>query len=70
PLKQILLSGLNSEMADLLNEERIQTQKIFSFDGIQSLLKKLNSSNPENSAQQVWSLLVFQKFYLNYFKIS
>ncbi len=66
PLRQILLESLNIEIESLLNENLIKYQNLFRYEYIATLLQKLKSQNPGNSAQQVWSLLVFQSFWNRY----
>ncbi|NND76665.1 MAG: asparagine synthase (glutamine-hydrolyzing) [Flavobacteriales bacterium] len=64
PMKQIILEGLSKEVAELLSENFISDQNLFSNGYIAAILRQLRSSNPGNSANQIWSLLVFQKFWM------
>ena len=66
PLKEILTTGLQDEMNELLYPQFTKDQNLFDFEYIARLMKMLNSNKPQNAAQQVWSLLVFQKFYTKY----
>jgi asparagine synthase (glutamine-hydrolysing) len=52
---------------DLLSDEIIREQGIFSPEAIALLKKKLHSSNPEDSHATIWALLVFQHWYRTYF---
>jgi asparagine synthase (glutamine-hydrolysing) len=48
---------------DLLADDFIAEQGLFSPDAIRRLKKKLHSSNPEDSHQTIWALLVFQHWW-------
>ncbi|WP_026462954.1 asparagine synthase (glutamine-hydrolyzing) [Adhaeribacter aquaticus] len=45
---------------DLLSDEFIEAQGIFSVDGIRKLKAKLFSKNPEDIHARIWALIVFQ----------
>jgi asparagine synthase (glutamine-hydrolysing) len=45
---------------DLLNDELIKTQNIFSVEVIGGIKKKLFSSDPGDVHQVIWQLIVFQ----------
>lgn len=51
-----------------LNTDFIIQQGIFNPEAIGSLKKKLFSNNPEDSVSITWNLIVFQHWYLNYYK--
>jgi asparagine synthase (glutamine-hydrolysing) len=51
---------------DLLSERFITAQGIFDVDTIRSLKQKLHSSNPEDSHENIWALLVFQHWWKRY----
>jgi asparagine synthase (glutamine-hydrolysing) len=51
---------------DLLGDNFILEQGIFSFKTIKSLKKQLFSSNPRDAHAQVWALLVFQSWWRKY----
>ncbi len=52
---------------DLLERNFVAEQGIFDVDFIESLKKKLKSSNPEDSHATVWALIVFQSWWKKYF---
>ncbi|NNM15441.1 MAG: asparagine synthetase B, partial [Bacteroidia bacterium] len=45
---------------DYLNDEMIENQGIYDVDAVRKLKQKLFSSNPGDSAAQIWTILVFQ----------
>lgn len=51
---------------DLLKDEFIQEQKIFNLSAIQTLKRKLHSSDPGDAHATVWALIVFQHWWKNY----
>ena len=51
---------------DLLGDNFILEQGIFSFNMIKALKKQLFSSNPRDAHAQVWALLVFQSWWRKY----
>lgn len=51
---------------DLMSRETIEEQGIFDYDSIRSLLTKLFSNDPGESAGQVWGLIVFQYWWKKY----
>ena len=63
PIRQILLESLSNDLDELLNEKFIKEQSLFRYEYISHLIKKLRSDNPDNTGQQIWSLLVFQRFW-------
>ena len=67
-----LHSMLKGDLFDLLedyvfNEQDISSQNFFNFNEIKKLKITLLSSSPNDSAIQLWSLLVFQYWYKNTF---
>lgn len=61
PLLQWFQTGLRSMIEeDLLNDDFIESQKIFNPIAIKQLKQKLFSVNPEDVHAQIWALLVFQ----------
>lgn len=48
---------------EYLNKDFIESQAVFKWQPIEALLRKLNSSNPEDSAANVWALVVFQHWW-------
>lgn len=48
---------------DLLNNAFVAEQGIFSQDKILSLLRRLNSNDPGDSATHIWNLIVFQHWW-------
>ncbi|HON51797.1 MAG TPA: asparagine synthase C-terminal domain-containing protein, partial [Bacteroidales bacterium] len=59
-------SVLQQQIADLLSDDFIVKQEIFSLQQIQQIRQKLYSSNPGDSASHVWALLVFQTWWKTY----
>ncbi|MFL5740273.1 MAG: asparagine synthase (glutamine-hydrolyzing) [Flavisolibacter sp.] len=51
---------------DLLSDTFILDQGIFNPDTIKELKQKLHSSNPEDSHETIWALLVFQQWWKKY----
>ena len=51
---------------DLLSDTFIRDQGIFNPDTIKELKQKLHSSNPEDSHETIWALMVFQHWFRNY----
>jgi asparagine synthase (glutamine-hydrolysing) len=52
---------------DLLNEEFVKEQGLFSTEYISSMKKQLYSSAPGHIVEQLWVLIVFQHWYKRYF---
>lgn len=48
---------------DLLSDSFIKEQEIFDLNTIQLLKQKLHSSNPEDTHETVWALIVFQHWW-------
>lgn len=48
---------------EYLNKDFIESQGIFNSNSTDNLLKKLNSSNPEDSAATTWAFIVFQHWW-------
>ena len=53
---------------DLLSKTLIQEQNIFNWEAIQSLINKLHSSDPGDSATHIWNLIVFQTWWKRYIR--
>lgn len=53
---------------ELLSDNFIEEQGIFSVAGIQGLKEKLFSKNPEDVPARIWALLVFQHWWKKYMK--
>ena len=51
---------------DLLSDSLIREQNIFNAEEIATVKKKLLSSNPGDSHETIWALLVFQFWYRKY----
>jgi asparagine synthase (glutamine-hydrolysing) len=51
---------------DLLAGDFIKQQKVFDVNFIQRLKDKLHSSNPEDSHETIWALIVFQHWWKKY----
>jgi asparagine synthase (glutamine-hydrolysing) len=64
---------LGSSLQDLLNEnterEFIKKQGLFNQDAIDNLKAQMHSKNSGDSATTLWSLLVFQSWWKNYFSL-
>ncbi|MFL5810752.1 MAG: asparagine synthase (glutamine-hydrolyzing) [Flavisolibacter sp.] len=58
------LWGLINE--DLLSDHFIEEQQIFNLQTIRQLKQKLHSSNPEDSHETIWALIVFQFWWKKY----
>jgi asparagine synthase (glutamine-hydrolysing) len=67
PLKNWINNELKSEIDELLDKEYLETQGIFNYSYIKELRKKANTNNPEDSISVIWMLIVFQRWYKNYF---
>ena len=52
---------------DLLNDKFVAEQGIFDTKSVQQLKTKLFSNNPGDTHATVWALLVFQRWWRNYF---
>jgi len=64
PLLDWLKTDLNDRIVnDYLSIPFIKEQGIFEPLEVQKLIKKLHSSNPEDSHANVWALIVFQHWY-------
>jgi asparagine synthase (glutamine-hydrolysing) len=62
-----LLKWLRREMQsrienDLLSEEKIRDEGLFNYKAVKTLLKKLHSSDPGDSAARIWGLVVYQSW--------
>jgi asparagine synthase (glutamine-hydrolysing) len=51
---------------DLLADDFIKEQNLFDVDFIRGLKKQLHSSNPEDSHETIWALIVFQHWWKKY----
>ena len=51
---------------DLLADDFIEEQNVFDVDFIRQLKKQLHSSNPEDSHETIWALIVFQHWWKKY----
>lgn len=68
PLRKWFRSELKSLITDdLLNDNFIQEQNIFSISTIRQLKSKLFSKYPEDVETQIWGLIVFQYWWKKYF---
>ncbi|MDC0304085.1 asparagine synthase (glutamine-hydrolyzing) [Flavobacteriales bacterium] len=69
PLLNWFKEGLNSLInEDLLSKKLVEEQGIFNLSAIQTLLKKLHSSDPGDSANHIWNLIVFQTWWKKYIR--
>lgn len=64
PLLKWFRGELATEIKDnYLNRDFIESQGILNWTQVEELLKKLNSSSPEDSAATTWALIVFQHWW-------
>ncbi len=69
PLISWFKKELKSRLDEVVfNQEKIESQGIFNWDEIKRIKQKLYSLDPGDVHIQIWSLLVFQIWYKNYFK--
>ncbi len=67
PLQNWFRNELNAFIFDdLLAKDFIEQQGIFQFERIHMLKNRLYSSNPGDSVETIWGLIVFQSWYKNY----
>lgn len=67
PLQEWFKNELNSFIFDdLLSEKFVREQKVFQFEEIDRLKKRLYSSNPGDTVEIIWGLIVFQSWFKNY----
>jgi asparagine synthase (glutamine-hydrolysing) len=52
---------------DLLLDKFIEEQGIFNVDMVRHLKSKLFSTNPGDAHATIWALIVFQRWWKNYF---
>ena len=68
PLLHWMRNELNGLIEnELLSTRLLQDQNIFDVDQVNILKKRLHGRNPADSPARIWSLLVFQKWWLRYF---
>jgi asparagine synthase (glutamine-hydrolysing) len=67
PLQRWLNGPLRHHVQKHLSPAFVKEQGIFDNDTVAKLLRKLNSSNPGDSAALVWTLLNFQQTWSTYF---
>ncbi|MCB9186343.1 MAG: asparagine synthase (glutamine-hydrolyzing) [Flavobacteriales bacterium] len=53
---------------DLLSRKLIEEQEIFNWTAVQSLINKLHSNDPGDSATHIWNLIVFQTWWKRYIR--
>jgi asparagine synthase (glutamine-hydrolysing) len=51
---------------DLLSDSFIEEQQVFNLETIRTLKQKLLSSNPEDTHETIWALIVFQHWWKKY----
>ena len=69
PLLKWFKGDLRKEIkSNYLNRDFIEHQKIFNWEEISLLHKKLHSKNPEDSAASIWALIVFQHWWKKWYK--
>jgi asparagine synthase (glutamine-hydrolysing) len=67
-----LLKWFRGELSDeiqktYLNRDFIEEQKIFNWQNISDLIKKLSSKNPDDSAASIWAFIVFQHWWKKWY---
>ena len=68
PLLKWFRGDLEQEIkSSYLNREFIEDQKIFNWNYISHLNKKLYSNNPEDSAASIWAFIVFQHWWKKWY---
>jgi len=68
PLNGLFQNEFKSSIEELLlNRDFIESQGIFNFNSLNTLCKKMFSNTPEESYITIWSLIVFQNWYRNYY---
>ncbi|MCF8276619.1 MAG: asparagine synthase (glutamine-hydrolyzing) [Flavobacteriales bacterium] len=69
PLLNWFKGELNSLInEDLLSKKLVDEQQLFNWSAIQTLLNKLHSNDPGDSATHVWNLIVFQTWWKRYIR--
>ena len=69
PLLNWFKGELNSLIKeDLLSKKLVDEQQLFNWSAIQSLLNKLHSNDPSDSATHIWNLIVFQTWWKRYIR--
>ena len=69
PLLNWFKGDLNSLIKeDLLSDSLLAEQNIFSQSAITTLLNKMHSSDPGDSATHIWNLIVFQTWWKKYIR--
>ncbi len=67
PLHKWLSGKFNSEIENkILNKEKIKDENILNYDAIESLIKKVHSKNPGDSAAKLWAVIVFESWLTNF----
>ncbi len=68
PLLEWMRTGLSTRIKTLcLDKERISHQGVFNYQALTELWKQVNSNSPEDSAAQMWAVLVFQHWWNKYY---
>lgn len=67
PMKEWLNGPLNNQMNELLNDELVLKQGIFQPSTINLLKNKVKSVNSGDAPMLIWTLMNFQKSWLNYY---
>ena len=69
PLLNWFKGELNSLInEDLLSKKLVDEQQLFNWPAIQTLLNKLHSNDPGDSATHIWNLIVFQTWWKRYIR--
>lgn len=68
PMLKWLRNEMRPMVEDLLSQHFIEEQGLFRYDAVETLKKKLHSSNPGDSHARIWALLVFQSWFKKYYR--
>lgn len=63
PIEQIALHILHSDEAELLSKERVEQTGLLSYNYVKKIKAACVSSSPEDAPSQLWSVLIFMKWW-------
>jgi asparagine synthase (glutamine-hydrolysing) len=64
PVQQWMKNELKEKIEkDLMSESYVREQGIFNYSAIKTLLEKVQSKNPGDSAARIWGLMLFNNWY-------
>ena len=67
PIGEWFKGPLKARLEEVLSENFVKQQGIFNYDTIRQLIEE-HMSEKNNNASQLWTLFVFQNWYLKYFR--